>query len=399
MPKVSLNQTNFSAGELSPSMRGRTDVARYQNGADTIENGVVDVHGGVDRRDGTRFCAIAKLAGARKVRLVRYVFNEVQAYMLEFGHQYIRFFNVDGSVVLNAAGSAPLELASPYIESQLFDVTIKQGADTMFLFHKDVAPQRLRRVAAGVFTMQAVPWVVQPFGELGNQPAAQLSLSAITVGAGRTFTTGPTTIPGTPTIGTASPLNGGANVAFTAPASTGGLPITGYTVTSSPGGFTGTDTQSPVRVTGLTNGVSYTFTVIATNGIGNSASSAASNAIVPSSSLPSTAVNLTVTPVDFEKTVDNGTYSNLGGPTASASGSVPPFTYLWTRLSGATTLDVYAPGATSPRLLFNARGHSSTDYAIFRCTASDNYGGAAHFDINLTVNYIAPETGGGGATP
>lgn len=60
-----------------------------------------------------------------------------------------------------------------------------------------------------------------------------------------------------------------------------GSPITSYTVTSSPGGFTASGASSPVTVTGLTTGTAYTFTVTATNSTGTSPASAASNSVTP----------------------------------------------------------------------------------------------------------------------
>src|SRR5664280_1283650 len=93
----------------------------------------------------------------------------------------------------------------------------------------------------------------------------------------------PSTVPGAPTIGTTTAGNAQATVTFTAPASNGGSAITGYTVTYTPGNITKTGTTSPVTVTGLTNGIAYTFTVFATNAIGNSPASAASNSVTPSS--------------------------------------------------------------------------------------------------------------------
>lgn len=91
-----------------------------------------------------------------------------------------------------------------------------------------------------------------------------------------------TTAPQAPTIGTATGGNAQASVTFTAGA-TGGSAITSYTVTSNPGGFTGTGSSSPITVTGLTNGTSYTFTVTATNANGTSAASSASNSVTPAS--------------------------------------------------------------------------------------------------------------------
>jgi len=91
----------------------------------------------------------------------------------------------------------------------------------------------------------------------------------------------PSRIPGAPTIGTAVALNASANVAFTAPADLGIPATVTYTATSSPGGFTGTGASSPVTVSGLTNGTSYTFTVTATNSFGTGPASAASNSVSP----------------------------------------------------------------------------------------------------------------------
>jgi hypothetical protein len=88
-------------------------------------------------------------------------------------------------------------------------------------------------------------------------------------------------VPSTPTNVTATPGNAQATIAFTASSNTGGTPITGYTVTSTPGGITATGTSSPITVTGLTNGTVYSFTVFATNSVGNSVVSGISNTVIP----------------------------------------------------------------------------------------------------------------------
>jgi hypothetical protein len=91
------------------------------------------------------------------------------------------------------------------------------------------------------------------------------------------------TPPNAPTIGTAT-VTGATTVSvtFTAPSNAGyPTPITGYTVTSSPGGLTGSGASSPITVTGLTTGTAYTFTVRATNATGTGPASAASNSVSP----------------------------------------------------------------------------------------------------------------------
>ena len=54
MAKVSKAYSNFTAGELSPRLFGRTDIGRYENGAEVVENLLVQPHGGVTRRPGTQ---------------------------------------------------------------------------------------------------------------------------------------------------------------------------------------------------------------------------------------------------------------------------------------------------------------------------------------------------------
>ena len=88
----------------------------------------------------------------------------------------------------------------------------------------------------------------------------------------------PITTPDAPTIGTATTLSDSAiSVAFTPPSNGGGSPITSYTVTSSPGGYTATGSTSPIVVSGLNGGTGYTFTVTATNAAGTSDASGSSN--------------------------------------------------------------------------------------------------------------------------
>ncbi len=108
------------------------------------------------------------------------------------------------------------------------------------------------------------------------------------------------TVPGAPTGVTAVAGDGEATISFTPPASDGGSAITDYTVTSSPDGLTATGTSSPIKVTGLTNGKAYTFTVTATNHFGNGPASAASNSVT---SAASAIVPVAVNPSGLDVTV------------------------------------------------------------------------------------------------
>jgi len=99
--------------------------------------------------------------------------------------------------------------------------------------------------------------------------------SSVSSGSSNSVTT--FSVPDAPTSVSATPGIASALVSWVAPLSTGGSPITGYTITSSPGLFTANSSSvTPTTVTGLTPGDSYTFVVVATNAIGNSSNSTAS---------------------------------------------------------------------------------------------------------------------------
>ena len=88
--------------------------------------------------------------------------------------------------------------------------------------------------------------------------------------------------PGQPSGVIATAGNGSASVAWIAPASDGGAPITGYSVTSEPDGKT-CQTSGATRCTvgGLANGTSYQFRATATNRVGSGPPSSLSNSVTP----------------------------------------------------------------------------------------------------------------------
>ena len=102
MARVSTIITNFQAGELSPRLEGRIDLQKYNSGAQTLQNMLAFPQGGVTRRPGTYYAGSSKDGG--KVRLINFEYSDEQAYVLEFGANYIRFFK-DGGILTEATKS------------------------------------------------------------------------------------------------------------------------------------------------------------------------------------------------------------------------------------------------------------------------------------------------------
>lgn len=135
-------QASFTTGELSPSLYGRTDFARYYSGLKTCRNFIVRQYGGVSNRPGSRYVAETKYSGSSAVRLIPFQFSTVQTYVLEFGHLYMRVI-MNGGYVLS--GATPVEIATIYPASALSRLKFAQNFDVMTICHPDYPPQQLSR--------------------------------------------------------------------------------------------------------------------------------------------------------------------------------------------------------------------------------------------------------------
>ena len=97
----SLIQRSFSGGEIAPALYARVDTSKYANGVRTLRNFLLMRHGGASNRPGTEFICEVK-DSTKTVRLIPFVFNTSQTYMLEFGDQYMRVLK-SGVPIRNAA--------------------------------------------------------------------------------------------------------------------------------------------------------------------------------------------------------------------------------------------------------------------------------------------------------
>lgn len=114
MPRVPELRTNFSAGELSDLVSGRTDYGNFYNGSITLENFVVLVQGVIFRRKGFRFIAETK-DSTKKSRLIKFEFSTTQAYAIEVGEGYMRFFANQGRILENTTTISGATKANPVV--------------------------------------------------------------------------------------------------------------------------------------------------------------------------------------------------------------------------------------------------------------------------------------------
>ena len=154
--------TNFTSGELSPRLNGRIDMEKYYNGASSINNFQVLMHGGLQKRSGTRYIAPIKTqTGSNSgARLIPFVFSKTQAYILEFGHNYIRFFKDEGQIT---SGGSVYEISTTYTAAQLSEIEYVQSADVLYLVHDDHKPRKLSRTGHTSWSISDVDFFDGPY--------------------------------------------------------------------------------------------------------------------------------------------------------------------------------------------------------------------------------------------
>lgn len=135
-------QASFSRGELSPKLHGRVDIDHYRLSLSTALNWTVLRQGGLRRRPGTVYAGEVKDSSDEGAVLLPFAFSNEQAYAIEFGDEYCRFFALDGQVY---SGGSPYEIVSPYAIEDVAELHKAQSADVLYLAHASYEPQTLTR--------------------------------------------------------------------------------------------------------------------------------------------------------------------------------------------------------------------------------------------------------------
>ena len=223
----------------------------------------------------------------------------------------------------------------------------------------------------------------------------------------------PAIVPGVPAQPTVTIGNASISVAFTAPSSDGGSAITGYTATctSSDGGATGANSaaSSPILVSTLTNGKTYTCTVHATNTVGSSGESVASTSAVPSTvpatpAKPTTVAAATHITVTFVAPANGGNpitsytatcTSSNGGAAGNNSGTTSPISVQSLTKSKSYTCTVHATNAAG-----NSSESPASDATVIPATVPDAPAKpvATFGNGQISVAFVAPANGGSAIT-
>ena len=223
---------NFNGGEITPRLDSRTDLQKYYTGCIIMENMIPLPEGGAKSRPGTYFVVSAKYS-SKKALVIPFQFSSSQAYCLELGNLYARFYKNSAQIVVtrsawltatyytlgslvsqsgscyrcivaHTSGTFATDLASlyweacasddyayeiptPYLETELFQLQMEGSADTAYIAHGNHAPMKLVRSSHASWTLSDVVFDPPPTVDSELYPAATLTPAAVT-GLGVLFT-------------------------------------------------------------------------------------------------------------------------------------------------------------------------------------------------------------------
>jgi hypothetical protein len=191
MPKASPLQSSFNAGEFSPLTQGRIDADRYKTGLAKCEGWLPLAQGPVTRMPGTYYVGAVKDSTA-KTRLQGFEFSTLQAYMIEFGNLYIRFYRNYG--IIESPPGTPVEVVTPYTTAEVFELKFAQSADTLYITHPNHPPAKLTRTSHTAWTYTVIDFQDGPYLDLvPSSPSGNMTSVGGGTGAGVAFVAASTT--------------------------------------------------------------------------------------------------------------------------------------------------------------------------------------------------------------
>lgn len=162
---------SFASGELAPGLRYRSDLAKWRSGAAKLSNMFVHFSGGASNRSGTQFIDYGRF-DTPSIWFVPFVFSTDQAYVLEFTYATIRII-AHGAFVTD--GGVPIEVVTPYLDTELRDLKFTQANDVMTITHPSHGARELKRFGLTTWTLTTV--------DFGTALVAPTSLAATAQGS------------------------------------------------------------------------------------------------------------------------------------------------------------------------------------------------------------------------
>lgn len=161
MPNSAL--TNLTAGEISQAALGRPDIAKYPNACERLENFLLTTTGMWSFRPGFSLMGLPKTATG-KVKLRAFRFSDEQGNQIELGNNYARIWHTLG-LVLDPVTNQPVEMVTPFPDSEFDQLAFCQSADFLFIAHESLGMFTIQRSSLTAWAFASFQLKDGPYGK------------------------------------------------------------------------------------------------------------------------------------------------------------------------------------------------------------------------------------------
>jgi len=166
---------SFNGGKYTPLIDNRSNIAKYPSGCRILQNMIPRIYGPVERRPGFLYVADVDDSSV-KSRMVSFNFSSTISYKLEFSALKL---NVYFEQTLIEA-----DIATPYLEADLFQLQSKQSADVAWIVHSTYASRKLSRTNPTTFSLDTITFDKGPFikrNDLVNDDDVTIGVTGTTI--------------------------------------------------------------------------------------------------------------------------------------------------------------------------------------------------------------------------
>lgn len=199
MQKVRVPINSFQFGEVSDSLKMRTDSPVYAQSAQSLENMIVMAEGSVKKRYGLKhiydYSITYDADNPAQSHLFKFLFDENEEYIISVEHQKVRCFRLlsDGSISLVSTLTADVDSATlPFDQDYLQEYTTAQYGDVMFICHPLFMPRMLTRTSLTSFEISTYAFDTRADDNVVYQPYSRYQAQGVTLDPSASSGTGVT---------------------------------------------------------------------------------------------------------------------------------------------------------------------------------------------------------------
>ena len=194
MPRIRIPLTSFDYGEVSPSLRSRTDANIYTHAAQKVRNFYIRSEGGIEKRAGTRVWYESSLsysgsATGLQLRIEPFVFSDDEKYIIGFSNARIDIWRLmpDETVSHIQTITADTSSASlPFTQAKVGELNLAQAGDVMFITHTTFMIRKLVRTGLTTFQVETFAFEQSTDGNRVFQPYHSFQNVGVTLAASAT---------------------------------------------------------------------------------------------------------------------------------------------------------------------------------------------------------------------